>query len=132
MLSIAKDGEYVGYCGIRDLSKEPWEIAIELLPKWLHQGIGFAVISTMLDALKEQLSADNFRVRIEPTHFASQRLFEELGAKPNGTSKFPLHIDESDLSLTDDAFIAVAKKFDVEPRNLLNHVLEYTLCWSCQ
>lgn len=137
ILSITKDGEYVGYCGIKDLSKDPWEIAIELLPQWTHQGIGSAVIPAMLDALKNRLSVDNFRVRIDPNNVASQGLFEKLGATPNGISKFILQnegeiqqCEETNLHLIDDSLIAVAKKFEVEPRKLLSHVLEYTLYWN--
>lgn len=137
MLSITRSGEYVGYCGIKDLSKKPWEIAIELLPKWTHQKIGAAAITAMLDALKARLGAAEFRVRIDPANSASQGLFEKLGAKPNGISKFMLHhedeirqCEETNLHLIDDRLIAVAKKFDVEPRKLLSHVLEYTLCWN--
>lgn len=135
-LSIVKDGEYIGYCGIKDLLKERWEIAIELLPKWTHQGIGSTVIPAMLDALKARLFVDTFRARIDPSNTASQGLFEKLGATPNGISEFILHneeeirqCEEANLHLIDDTLIAVAQKFDVEPRKLLSHVLEYTLCW---
>lgn len=137
ILSIVKDGAYVGYCGIKDLSKEQWEISIELLPRWTHQGIGSVVIPAMLDALEDRLSVDYFRVRIEPTNIASQGLFEKLGAQPNGISRFILQseeeiqqCEETNLSLIDDTLIAVAQKFDVEPRKLLSHVLEYRLCWK--
>lgn len=91
----------------------------------------------MLDALKNRLSADNFRIRIDPTNTASQGMFEKLGAKPNGISKFILQSEEeiqqcedANLHLIDDTLIAVATKFEVEPRKLLSHVLEYTLHWS--
>lgn len=137
MLTIARDDEYVGYCGIKDLPKAQWEIAIELLPKWTRQGIGCAAISAMLDALKCRLSVDHFRVRIDPNNLASQGLFEKLGAQPNGISKFILQSEEEiqqceevNLHLIDDTLIAVAKKFEVEPRKLLSHVLEYTLHWN--
>lgn len=136
-LSILKDGEYVGYCGIKDLAKDPWEIAIELLPRWTHQGIGSAVISAMLDAIKERLGIVDFRVRIDPTNLASQGLFEKLDARPNGISKFILHseeeirqCEEENSHLIDATLIAVADKFQVEPRKLLSHVLEYTLHWN--
>lgn len=33
MVSIIKEEAYIGYCGIKDLSEKPWEIAIELLPQ---------------------------------------------------------------------------------------------------
>lgn len=136
MLSITENGEYVGYCGIKDLSKKPWEIAIELLPEWTHRGIGTTVITAMLDAVKERLGVVDFRVRIDPANIASQNLFEKLGAQPNGISKFILHkeeeirqCEEANLHLINDALITIAKKFDVEPRKLLSHVLEYTLSW---
>ena len=37
MLTIRKDGAYVGYCGIKSTAEENWEIAIELLPQWTNQ-----------------------------------------------------------------------------------------------
>lgn len=39
MLSIIHENQYIGYCGIKDTSKDPWEIVIELLPEWTHRGI---------------------------------------------------------------------------------------------
>lgn len=49
----------------------------------------------MLDAVKERLDVVDFSVKIDPTNTASQGLFEELGAKPNGISKFILHDEET-------------------------------------
>lgn len=137
MLSIIKSKEYIGYCGIKDISKEQWEISIELLPEWIHRGIGTAVITAMLDAVKDRLGVTVFRVRIDANNVASQCLFEKLGATPNGISKFILsnedeilQCEEANLDQIDDTLVSVAKKFDVEPRKLLSHVLEYTLTWD--
>lgn len=134
MLSIIHENQYIGYCGIKDTSKSPWEIVIELLPEWTHRGIGYAAISAMVNAIKTRLGVSEFRVRIDPTNTASQRLFEKLGAKPKGVSEFLLHDEEEirqceelNLPLIDDALVVVAQKFDVEPRKLLSHVLEYRL-----
>lgn len=134
MLSITHEEQYIGYCGINDTSKTPWEIVIELLPEWTHRGIGYAAISAMANAIETRLGVSDFRVRIDPTNTASQRLFEKLGAKPNGISEFILHdaeeirqCEELNLPLIDDALVAVAQKFNVEPRKLLSHVLEYKL-----
>lgn len=134
MLSITREDQYIGYCGIKDTSKTPWEIVIELLPEWTRQGIGCAAISAMVSAIKARLGVSEFRVRIDPTNTASQRLFEKLGAQPNGISEFILHdaeeirqCEELNLPLIDDALVAVAQKFNVEPRKLLSHVLEYRL-----
>lgn len=135
-LSVDHNGSYAGYCGIQDLSKEIWEISIELLPEKTSQGIGFAAITAMLDELRDRLGVIEYRIRIEPTNHASQRLFEKLGAEPNGVSELWVHdpedleeMEESNTNLIDDALISVAKKFSVEPRTLLSHVLEYKLTW---
>lgn len=136
VLSIDHDGSYAGYCGIQDLSKVIWEISIELLPEKTAHGIGFIAISTMLDELRDRLGVIEFRIRIEPTNHASQRLFEKLGAVPNGVSELWLHdpedleeLEESSADLIDDSLVSLANKFAVEPRTLLSHVLEYKLTW---
>lgn len=137
MLSIYKHGVYVGYCGIQDLSKKIWEISVELLPKNTKQGIGYVAISAMLDTIRDRLGMTKYRVRIEPTNQSSQRLFEKLGAVPNGISELWVHdredldqLENDGLQLIDDTLIAVAEKFAVEPRKLLSHVLEYKLTWQ--
>lgn len=136
MLSILRDGTYIGYCGIHNTAREPWEIAIELQPEWTNQGIGYAAVSAMLNEIRSRLGVTRYKVRIEPGNYASQRLFEKLGAVPSGISEFWLHdqkeiakCEEDNLHQIDEQLCSVAKKFGVEPRKLLTHVLEYTLTW---
>ena len=136
MFSIIKDGQYIGYCGIKNTSQEPWEIAIEILPDWTNQGIGRIAIDGMLDAVKARLGINQFRVRINPGNHASQKMFEKLGAIPNGISEFLIHdkatlekCEEDNLHLIDADTISLAGKFGVEPRKLLSHILEYSLPW---
>jgi len=136
MLAIEVDGEYVGYCGINNLSRDKWEIAIELRKKWRYKGIGYVAISIMLSEIKSRLNVNEFRVKIDADNYASQRLFEKLGAVPNGIAEYMLHkeedilrCEEENLEAIDENLIQVAKKFDVEPRKLLSHVLEYKLEW---
>ena len=136
MLTISKDGSYVGYCGIKSTAEENWEIAIELLPQWVNQGIGYQAITAMIDAIATRLGVSSFRVRIDPGNRASQKLFEKLGAQPNGVSEFLIHdqaalekVEEDNLHFIDENLIALAAQFDVEPRKLLSHVLEYTLTY---
>lgn len=136
MLSIIKDGQYIGYCGIKNTSQEPWEIAIEILPDWTNQGIGRIAVAGMLDAVKARLGINQFRVRIDPGNHASQKMFEKLGAIPNGISEFLIHdkatlekCEEGNLHLIDADTISLAEKFGVEPRKLLSHILEYSLPW---
>lgn len=137
MLSIERDSEYIGYCGIKNTSQSPWEIAIELKPEWTGKGIGNLVITAMLREIKQRMQKSEFRLRIEPNNYASQKLFERLGAKPNGISELWIHdqetltrIEEENLDQINDQLVEVASKFQVEPRLLLSHVLEYTLSWS--
>ena len=137
MFSIVVDNEYVGYCGIKNTTHEQWEIAIEILNKWKHKGIGYRAISVMLDEIKNRLNVSEFRVRIDAENYPSQRLFEKLGAEPNGISEFLLHeeadirrCEEENIHLLDERIQKLAKQFNVEPRKLLSHVLEYKLTWD--
>lgn len=136
MLTITMGSEYVGYCGIKNTTEAAWEIAIEILPQWTKAGIGYIALSGMLTAIKARLGIAQFRVRIDPSNYASQRLFDKLGAVPNGISEFLIHdqnalekCEEENLHLIDEHLRTVADKFGVEPRKLLSHVLEFTLQW---
>ena len=135
-LSIIKDGSYVGFCGINHTDRRPWEIAIELLPKCTNQGIGTCAIKAMLDAISKRLGVTEYIVKIDPTNTTSQKLFERIGAVPNRIAELYLHdaesikkCEEENLHLIDVNLLSVAKKFAVEPRVLLSHVLEYRLIW---
>lgn len=137
MMSIVMDRDYIGYCGIKDTAQPIWEIAIELLPEWTKHGIGFLALTAMLDEMKSRLGVSKYIVRIEPANMASQKLFEKLGARPSGIVDLWFNeqttlkkCEEAGLHLIDDDMIEVAKKFNVEPRKLLSHVLEYELLWS--
>lgn len=136
MLTIVQDGTYIGYCGIKNTIQEPWEIAIELLPQWTNHGIGYQAITAMMEAIAMRLGVFEFRVRIDPGNRASQKLFEKLGALPNGVSEFLIHdqdtlkkVEDENLHLITEDTIAIASKFGVKPRALLSHVLEYTLTY---
>lgn len=137
MFSIIVNNEYVGYCGIKNTTHEQWEIAIEILNEWKHKGIGYKAISVMLDEIKNRLNVSEFRVRIDVKNYPSQKLFEKLGAEPNGISEFMLHgesdiirCEEENIYMIDNRMLELAKKFNVEPRRLLSHVLEYKLAWN--
>ena len=137
MFSVIVDNEYAGYCGIKNTTHEQWEIAIEILNKWKHKGIGYRAISVMLDEIKSRLNVSEFRARIDAENYPSQRLFEKLGAEPNGISEFLLHeeadlrrCEEENIHLLDERIQELAKQFNVEPRKLLSHVLEYKLMWD--
>lgn len=137
MFTIEVAGEYAGYCGINNLAKENWEIAIELLKKFHRRGVGYTALNVMLSEIKSRLNVDRFRVKIDSDNYASQGLFEKLGAVPYGIAEYMLHkeediirCEEENIDAIDEELERVAKKFDVEPKKLLSHVLEYELIWE--
>ena len=137
MFSILKDGKYVGYCGIKNISHKHWEIVIEIQKEWTRQGIGPIAISAMLNEIKSRSGVTQYRVRIDPANQASQKMFEKLGAVPNGLSELWIHDEEAlaqcekdNLHQIDGQITELAKKFGVAPQKLLSHVLEYTLSWT--
>lgn len=136
MCTIAYNGIYVGYCGVDNVAKRPWELSIELKPEWTKQGIGPAALGAMMEQIKLRLGVTEYTVKIDPTNLSSQKMFERLGAVPKGLAEFWIHdpkaleqCEEDNLHCIDDSIIAVAEKFSVEPRKLLSHVLEYSLIW---
>jgi len=97
MFWIIVDGEYAGYCGIKNIMHEQWEIAIEILNKWKYKGIRYKAISVMSDEIKNWLNMLKFRVRIDVENYPGQRLFEKPGAEPNGISELLSHVSEYKL-----------------------------------
>lgn len=135
--SIDHCGKYIGYCGIKDITQNLWEIVIELLPQWTKHGLGFIAVTAMLNEIQQRVKISDFRIRIVPENIASQHFFEHLGAVPVGISEFVFHdpsmieaFENENLDRITDQLTTVAQKFSVEPRKLLSHVLEYRLHWQ--
>ncbi|MBR1743723.1 MAG: GNAT family N-acetyltransferase [Lachnospiraceae bacterium] len=130
-----KNDKYIGYCGVKNLKKKVWEVAIELDGKYCHQGYGFLALGKYLENLAELSGRREFASRVEADNIASQKLMEKLGFQPYGLAEFLLHSEEDKreaeeeyLYLLDERYEKLAERFQVEPRKLLSHVLEYRLC----
>lgn len=129
-------GEYVGYCGIKNINVENWELAIELLKKYRHQGYGYHALVAMLNALMERTGKIAYRSRVDSDNYASQNLMKKLGAKPNGISEMFIHgedlrkFQEENKVLIDDKLRKLANEFDVAPIDLIGHVLEFRIDWK--
>ncbi len=87
-----------------------------------------------LEAVASISDHHEFASRVDTDNIASQTLMEKLGFKPYGLSEFLLHREEDQLAAEeeykdrlDDRYMELAKKFNVEPRKLLSHVLEYRI-----
>lgn len=129
-------GEYVGYCGIKNLKVENWELVMELLEKYQCQGYGYHALVVMLNALTALTGRTIYRSRIDSDNYASQNLMKKLGAKPNGISEMFIHgeelqkFQEENSNLIDDKLRALADEFNVAPIDLIGHVLEFRIDWK--
>ncbi|MCM1048252.1 MAG: GNAT family N-acetyltransferase [Clostridiales bacterium] len=129
-------GEYVGYCGIKNLKAENWELAMELLKKYRYKGYGYHALVVMLNALTALTGKTIYRSRVDSDNYASQNLMKKLGARPNGISEMFIHgeelqkFQEENRNLIDDKLRTLADEFDVEPIDLIGHVLEFRIEWK--
>lgn len=126
-------GNYLGYCSIKDLRKQDWELAIELKSEWCHRGYGTEAVSLFLRKLGVLTGNRFFRVRVDIDNYASQALMKKLGAYPNGISEFLLKGEElekfreKNKAMIDDKIRAVAEEFCMNPEDILGYVLEYRI-----
>lgn len=124
-------GEYVGYCSIKNLVKNDWELAIELMPDACHKGYGTEALSLLMQVLHRLTGRRYFRARVEIENHASQGLMKKLGATPNGISEFLLHgeeiekFQEENKGMITDEIRAVAAEFGMDAEDILGYVLEY-------
>lgn len=129
-------GEYVGYCGIKNINVENWELVIELLKKYRHRGYGYHALVVMLNALMKLTGKNTYRSRVDSDNYASQNLMKKLGAQPNGISEMFIHgedlrkFQEENKNLIDDKLRKLAKEFRVAPIDLIGHVLEFRIDWK--
>lgn len=129
-----KDNVFIGYCGVKNLNRIIWEIAIEIKSDCCHQGYGYRALKMYLETVANISNRHEFTSRVDTDNIVSQNLMEKLGFQPYGLSEFLLHRKEDQLAAEeeykdklDDRYMALAKKFNVEPRKLLSHVLEYRI-----
>ncbi len=129
-----EDNVFIGYCGVKNLNRKIWEIAIEIKSDYCHQGYGYRALKMYLETVANISDRREFVSRVDTDNIASQNLMEKLGFQPYGLSEFLLHREEDKKAAEeeykdklDDRYMALAKKFEVEPRRLLSHVLEYRI-----
>lgn len=134
--TIAKkeDNNFIGYCGVKNLNRKVWEIAIEIKRDYCHQGYGYSALKMYLETVAKLSGRHEFASRVDADNIASQNLMEKLGFQPHGLSEFLLHKEEDKLAAEEEykdeldaRYMALAKKFKVEPKKLLSHVLEYRI-----
>ena len=130
----ASNNEFCGYCEINNVRAEEPELGIRLLKKVHNQGIGFHSLKLLMTEYAQLSGKKYFISSVDPKNYASQRLMEKLGGKPDGICDFIIHREEEKIALEnkyahliDDKLIDLAEKFNVKPEKLLSHVLRYRI-----
>lgn len=129
-------GAYVGYCGVKKINLENWELVIELLERHRHQGYGYHALVAMLNALTALTGKTTYRSRVGSDNYASQNFMKKIGAKPNGIGEMFIYgedlqkFQEENKDLINDKVRKLAKKFNVAPIDLIGHVLEFRIEWK--
>ncbi len=128
LASIDKDSVYVGYCGVKNVAADIWEVTIELLPEHRGQGIGKQALTLFFNAVKSRLNITSYVILVAPDNKASQALFESLGAVPKGLSKMPLPSET--ITLSEEDAREIAEHFMIPAKDLTDYALEYRLEWA--
>lgn len=128
--------EYVGYCSIKSLVKNDWELAMELEPDACHKGYGTEALLLFMELIHRLTGTRFFRARVEIDNHVSQGLMKKIGATPNGISEFLLHGEDIEKfqkkhkDMITDEIRAVAVEFCMEAEDILGYVLEYRIDWE--
>lgn len=126
-----RTGEYIGYCAIKDLNKNDWEIAIELKSRFCGKGYGTETISTFMKAIASVTGNRFFCAKVDIDNYASQAMMRKAGGYPDGLSEFVLHGEDIILfqnenrHLIDDKIREVAYEFSMDAEDILGYVLVY-------
>ena len=126
-----ENGEYVGYCSIKNMAREEWELAIELMPEACHKGYGTEALNLLMESVHKLTGRRFFRARVAIDNHTSQGLMRKLGATPDGISEYLLHGDEikkfqeETKDMITDEIRNVADEFCMNAEDILGYVLEY-------
>jgi RimJ/RimL family protein N-acetyltransferase len=124
----------VGYIGIKDTSRNLWEVSCELVPQACHQGYGLAANLLFLTTLRDITGKSQYHALVEVDNLPCQELMQKLDATLLGIYNYTFHSDaeaeafeEDHIGQITDHMRQLAAELDVEPRKLLSHVLDYNI-----
>ena len=130
-ISDKETKEFIGYCSIKDMLKEVWEIAIEIKTDYHHMGYGTEALSVFLRKLSNITDQHCFLARLNYDNVASQGLMRKIGAHPIRVRKFLLHGEElekyreENKNSIDRNTQRLAAEFGVGPNAVLGGLMEY-------
>ena len=130
----AADSEKLGYIALKNTSKDPWELAIELDQAHCGRGYGPRAIQLFLQKLRALTGRVEFQFLVEVDNLPCQHCMQKIGANPIGlrnlafdTEEEAKRFEEENLELITEHMQTLAKELDVAPEKLLSHVLDYRL-----
>lgn len=131
---ILLSGEPCGYIGLKDTSKNLWELAVELDREHCYRGLGGKAVMLFLQKVKELTGKTQFQALVESDNQASQKCFEKMGAKlidiyleAFSDDDEAAAFEEKHLDMITPEMVELAERLEVEPRELLSHVLDYRI-----
>ena len=128
-----QDGNFIGYCGIKDIYAGVWEIVIEIMQQYEHKGYGYSALSLMLKSLSKITGVTEYKSYVEVDNYASQALMRKIGGVLDGIKEMFFHGDDLKSlqneyeDKLDGNIKTVANEFDVEPKRLIGCVLKYLI-----
>lgn len=129
-----KSGVKLGYIALKDTTRNLWEVALELEREHCYHGYGEIITQLFLRKIREITGKTQFQALVEIENIASQRCLKKMSAKFVDTYRFDFLSEEDaekfeseNMEKITPQMIALAEELDVEPRELLSHVLDYRI-----
>lgn len=127
------DQKFLGYVALKNTATNLWEVAIEFLNEYCHQGYGTEALKLFLPTITHITGKTQFQALVEVDNIPSQKLMEKLGARLidiydyafNGDEEAAEVFEKEHLDRITDRMIELAEQIGVEPRKMLSHVLDY-------
>lgn len=82
------NGEFIGYCTMEELSKQPYEVGINLLKSFQAKGFGSEAMAAFISAFQRVSGSAAFIAKIEPGNVNSQKMFRRIGFVPDSIDAF--------------------------------------------
>lgn len=127
------DQNFLGYVALKNTTTNLWEVAIEFLNEYCHQGYGTEALKLFLPTIAHITRKTQFQALVEVDNIRSQKLMEKLGARLidiydyvfNGDEEAAEAFEAEHLDEITDRMVEQARQLGVEPRKMLSHVLDY-------
>lgn len=134
-------GTLYGYCGIDNITLELPEIEIKLFKEAQNNGFGTRALRLLMNTFSEKTGVTVFRSRVASDNYICQRVMDKLGAAFAGLSSIIGETSEYGKSFieklekkfpeeADEKLFAAAEKYNVDPKKLFSHNLEFRLTVS--